>query len=377
MESGEWRESSNTLPSQLSPLNSQLFSMKVSTFILFFSLMKLTGLIAQEDTVKQIERACPSVFNIVLNEKTYSLRYASNHALTEKNKNIKQLVIYIHGARRNGLDYYDWGEQAVKTANKDAETLFISPQFASEKDLQDHKQDATHLFWSNNNWRSGDESVTGKKRTMTDFISSFSVIDSIIARVCNSKLFPKLKKVTVIGHSAGGQFVERYACMTPMPNVLAKFKFRFIVMNPSTYLYFDDRRPIKTATGLTFSKPDTLGCISFNEYPRGAEKLNPYAAKIGMSVISQQFFKRDIVFILGGSDNDMNDSSMDKSCGGNLQGRFRLERGKFFYEYIQLVAKEMSSTKTGKVHRLEVVPNVAHSGEKMINNDIAKKYLFE
>ncbi len=326
---------------------------------------------AQEDTVKKIERPCPSTFEIKKGGGTYTLRYASNHLITKPNKKIKQLIIYIHGARRNGLDYYDWGEAAVKTAKKEDETLFISPQFTSLKDLEDHNHDNTHLFWANNNWRSGDESVSSKKRKMGETFSSFSLVDSMISRVCDPKLFPKLKKVIVIGHSAGGQFVQRYAGMTPMPNILRGYTFRFIVMNSSSYLYFDDRRPVKKGDVLTFAKPDSTGCGDYNQYPKGFEKLNPYAAKIGEAGIVQQFLSRDIVFIFGGSDVDMNDPSMDKSCSGNLQGRFRLERGQFFYEYVQLFSKNK------KIHHVEVVPNVAHSGELMVNSAAARKYLFD
>ena len=345
--------------------------MKYLILILFFTITIAHKGTAQEDTVKKIERPCPSVFGIKKGEKTYSLRYASNHALAISNKKIKQLIIYIHGARRNGLDYYEWGEAAVKTANKDNETLLISPQFTSLKDLEDHNHDDTHLFWTNNNWRIGDESVSSKKRKMADAFSSFSLVDSMIARACDPKLFPKLEKITVIGHSAGGQFVSRYAGMTPMPNILRGYKFRFIIMNPSTYLYLDDRRPIKTATDLTFTRPDTTGCGDYNQYPKGFEKLNTYASKIGEATIKQQFLTRDIAFILGGSDVDMMDPSMDKTCSGNLQGRFRLERGQFYYAYLQLFSKK------GTVHTVDVVPNVAHSGEKMIDNAITRKYLFD
>jgi hypothetical protein len=338
--------------------------------LLFLFTMPLIGK-AQEDTVKKIERPCVSTFEIQKGDKTFALRYQSNHAIAKRNKKIKQLIVYIHGARRNGLDYYEWGEAAVQTAHKDNQTLFISPQFTSLKDLEDHKHDENHLFWANNNWRIGDESVSSKKRKMDESFSSFSLIDSMIARACNRKLFPKLKKITVIGHSAGGQFVSRYAGMTPMPNILRGYHFRFIIMNPSTYMYLDDRRPVKTATDLTFARPDTTGCGDYNQYPKGFEKPNPYAAKIGVETIKQQFLTRHITFILGGSDVDMADPSMDKTCSGNLQGRFRLERGQFYYEYLQLFSKK------GKIHRVEVVPNVAHSGEKMINNVITRTYLFD
>ena len=345
--------------------------MKYLILILFFTLTIANKGTAQEDTVKKTERPCPSVFAVKKGDKIYSLRYASNHNFAESNKKIKQLIIYIHGARRNGLDYYDWGHAAVKTANKDDETLFISPQFTSLKDLDEHNHDSTHLFWTNNNWRIGDESVSSKKRKMDETFSSFSLVDSMIVRACNPQLFPNLEKITVIGHSAGGQFVSRYAGMTPMPNILRGYKFRFIIMNPSTYLYLDDRRPVKKGDNLTFSRPDTTGCGDFNQYPKGFEKLNPYAVKIGEVTTKQQFLTRDVAIILGGSDVDRDDPSLDKTCSGNLQGRFRLERGQFYYAYLQLFSKK------GTIHTVDVVPNVAHSGEKMINNEITRKYLFE
>jgi len=327
--------------------------------------------IAQDEKPQAVERACPSIFKVNKAGKLYSLRYASNHAMGEKNSEIKQLVIYIHGARRNGLDYYEWGEKAVKAANNNPETLFIAPQFTSEKDLQDHNHDASHVFWTNNNWRIGDESVSSKKRMMEDSFSSFALVDSMIARVCNKKLFPKLKKIIIIGHSAGGQFVSRYVGITPMPNVLKKYNFSFIVMNPSSYLYLDDRRPFTVNSALSFARPDSTGCPSFNVYPRGMENLNPYASQINTETIKSQFLTREVVFLLGEKDINMNDSSLDKSCEGNLQGRFRLERGQFFYQYLQLFADKK------KIHKLEVVPNVAHDGDKMVNSKAARWHLFE
>lgn len=347
----------------LKPMKSLLLLLALSLFIPIFGN-------AQDEKPAAIERACPDVFSFKKNDQTYSFRYASNHPIAQENKKIKQLVIYIHGARRNGLDYYEWGEKAVNAANKQEETLFFSPQFNSEKDLEDHKHDATHLFWVKNNWRIGDESVSSEKRAMASSFSSFSLIDSVIARVCNKKLFPNLKRITVIGHSAGGQFVSRYVGMTPLPNTLTAYKFNFIVMNPSTYLYLDDRRPVQTDKGLAFVKPDATGCSSYNDYPRGMANLNPYASLVGVETITQQFLKRDISYILGEKDVNMNDSSLDKSCEGNMQGRFRLERGQFFYEYVQLFAKKK------KIHQIDVVPDVAHDGDKMVNSAAARRFMF-
>jgi hypothetical protein len=344
--------------------------MKIYLRILLLLFLIPNSVKSQDEKPQAIERSCPSIFKVNKSGRLYSLRYASNHPIDKKNNNIKQLIIYIHGARRNGLDYYEWAEKAVKVADNANETLLIAPQFTSEKDLQNNNHDASHLFWTNNNWRIGDESVSSKKRMMEDSFSSFTLVDSIIAKVCNKDLFPKLKKVIIIGHSAGGQFVSRYAGMTPVPNVFNNYNFSFIVMNPSSYLYLDDRRPFTVDSVLSFKRPDTTGCPNFNIYPRGMESLNPYASKINKETIKNQFLTREILFLLGGKDVNMNDSSLDKSCEGNLQGRFRLERGQFFYEYLQLFADKK------KIHKMEVVPNVAHDGDKMINSKAALWYLF-
>ena len=77
---------------------------------------------AQDEKPQAIEIACPSIFSFNKNNKTYSFRYASNHPIALQNNKIKQMVIYIHGARNNGLDYYEWGEKAVIAANKNDET---------------------------------------------------------------------------------------------------------------------------------------------------------------------------------------------------------------------------------------------------------------
>ena len=90
----------------------------------------------------------------------------------------------------------------------------------------------------------------------------------------------------------------------------------------------------------------------------------------GVKTIQQLFLKRDIRYILGEKDVNMNDSSLDKSCEGNMQGRFRLERGQFFYEYLQLYSNKK------KIHQIEVVPDVAHDGDKMVNSKAARWHLF-
>jgi hypothetical protein len=337
-----------------------LFHMKKGLLLILF--LSIFGLKAQ------VQPSSPKVFSVHQNRQILKLRFNSNHEITEKNKNIKNLVVYIHGATRNAMEYYQWAENAVNASKKSSETLLIVPQFTAESDLDSNGQDLSHVFWASNGWRIGDETASSEARPFEGSISSFTLLDSMVYRVCNKTLFPKLKNIIIVGHSAGGQFVQRYAAMAPQN---AGYTYKYIVMNPSSYLYFDERRPINDGSTLSFEIPSNTDCEDYNKYPKGFEELNPYAQMVGMEKMLEQFLERDIVFVMGGDDVDMEANSLDKTCSGKLQGRYRLERGQFFYEYLKLYGK------SAKINRFDIVPEVGHSGDRMINSEITRKYIFE
>src|SRR5262249_51528255 len=59
--------------------------------------------------------------------------------------------------------------------------------------------------------------------------------------------FPNLKLIVVTGHSAGGQFTHRYAAATHVEKQI-RIPMRYVVANPSTYLYLDETRLRASAT---------------------------------------------------------------------------------------------------------------------------------
>ena len=59
------------------------------------------------------------------------------------------------------------------------------------------------MYWSESCRKTGDASLdTGR-------LSSFAVVDRLLAGVTTAG-YPSLKRIVVAGHSAGGQFVNRY-----------------------------------------------------------------------------------------------------------------------------------------------------------------------
>lgn len=71
---------------------------------------------------------------------------------------------------------------------------------------------------------------------------------------------------------------------------------------------------------------------------------------------------RDIVILLGENDTRTDDPNLDITCAGQMEGGFRLERGRLFAAY------------TGQ--RFEIVPNSGHNSDDMLNSSQARQWIF-
>lgn len=66
-------------------------------------------------------------------------------------------------------------------------------------------------------------------------LSSYDVVDEILARLSDRALYPNLKKIALVGFSAGGQFVGRYVAVGK-GQVRDGITLEFAAMAPSTFL---------------------------------------------------------------------------------------------------------------------------------------------
>ncbi len=80
-------------------------------------------------------------------------------------------------------------------------------------------------------WRGGGDAYG------TEF-SSFDVIDILFERLSNKTLYPNLKRIALVGFSAGGQFVGRYLAVGK-GEVRPDIELIYAAMAPSTYLMLD------------------------------------------------------------------------------------------------------------------------------------------
>jgi pimeloyl-ACP methyl ester carboxylesterase len=260
-------------------------------------------------------------------------------------------VIIIHGDQRNAAEYFAFARSAARIAGSDA--ILIAPRFVT---TNDRGREATDVTWSDDDWKSGDTS--GRHA-----VSSFAVVDRLIADLAARD--PALTEVVVAGHSAGGQFVQRYAAAARIPAGLAA---RFVVANPSSYLYLDDRRP----EGGAFDEPSSRAvrsCARYDRYKYGLEDLPPHLDEIGADTLREQYRARDVTILLGALDQG-DDTNLDRGCEARLQGAQRYERGAQFYQYVQTLFPPAGR------HVLEVVAAVGHDGEGMLTSDEGRRALF-
>lgn len=279
----------------------------------------------------------------------WKVEYWRNHPTGTPSTVFDRAVIVIHGTNRNADDYYNRIFNAATTENLTSKTLIVAPKFKILED--DPNQD--ELYWTNAGWKQGFNANNGSK------ISSFQVIDHILSKINDN--FPNIKFVSIVGHSAGGQFVQRYSAINEKEQRLrADLKVKYIVANPSSYMYLTGERP-----------RSTVDCPQYNFYKYGIANLPsalPYT-NLSQSSIQNQLISRLIYVILGTDDNDPNSSYLDKTCPANTQGLHRYERGHYYYDHI----KDFNSNSN---HKIFDIVDVGHSSTGMFNSDLGREIIF-
>ena len=330
----------------------------------FAVLLTLAGLPAAEPCL-QPDSTCSE--HVIMGNK-YVIVYR-NLALETPNATIDRALIMVHGAQRNGDGYFATAMAAAAATGNLLNTLVVAPAFRGRegRGCNDAVQPG-ELYWSCQGWNAGFPAVDEKT------VDSFAVMDRILILLSNKAKFPKLKIIVIAGHSGGGQFMQRYSAMNRIEETLG-VPVRYVVANPSSYVYLDSKRPASgancTADGKcqgTFGPySDRANCTTYNNYRYGLESLSGYAEQVGAETIRKQFPLRNVTYLIGDLDV-LPDTDLDKSCPANAQGLNRRERGLNFWNYIQ--------TEYHATHKLVVVPRCGHNAACMFTASAGAKVLF-
>lgn len=278
------------------------------------------------------------------------------HLLSEGHAGVTRGLIVIHGNNRNADTYFETGILAAAEAGVAAATAIVAPHFQTDED----GPEADEPFWSSAGWKRGNLS---RPEGPSPRVSSYTGLDRIVDAFLNPTRFPAMREIVVAGHSAGGQVVHRYAATTEHKAAGSGIPIRYVVTNPSTYLYLGPER--EDAEG-AFTVPGTE-CADYDEWHYGLQDRNSYAERLDADSIRAQLVRHDVRILLG--DADTATASLDVSCGANLQGPRRYHRGRTLVRF-------MDEMFAGHAHREMIVPGVGHSSRSMWLSGVGAGALF-
>jgi len=284
---------------------------------------------------------------------------------------VTRVLIIFHGKLRNADTYNASGLAAIKAAGAAGKgTMLITPQFLAQVDIDQYKLQPGILRWAPEGWMGGDDAI-GQP------ISSFDAIDAILVQLSDRKMFPNLKNVVLAGHSGGGQVMQRYAVVGRGGEKLmsAGVHVRYIVANPSSYVYFSPERPVLNAKGsFTFDLPQKSCYGKYDKWKFGINDPVPYIAGGDFKELEQRFVRRDVIYLLGTNDTDPNHPALDKSCAAEDEGPYRFFRGKAYFAY--MLGRHPELANAGATQQLWFVPGVEHDGDKMFNSPCGLAAIF-
>ncbi|MFT3876681.1 MAG: alpha/beta hydrolase [Propioniciclava sp.] len=264
-----------------------------------------------------------------------AIGYCAHRPLEEWPASVTRVVVAVHGMDRNACGMLASVTEALGgEASGEAPTVaVIAPVFSTWLDAAP----GGHV-WDARGWPAGDASSTGA--------SSYQVMDDLIEAVGD-------RKVTLVGFSGGGQFVNRYASVSP------RAAHRYVVVNPSSYLWFTPDRPT--------SDP----CREANRWRYGLDERYGYAAESDADTIRARYATRDVRYFIGTNDNDPRSLSMDRSCGAMAQGSNRGDRAVNYHRHLIEAFGEAIDAR----QPLTVVPGVGHDARAMLVSPEARAAL--
>ena len=301
-----------------------------------------------------------------------------NYSLDTRNDAITRVLVSIHGAGRDADGYFKSTLAAAFLAGALENTLIVSPRMASNEGGGCRDSLATNeISWHCNAWRSGGPSPKNPN------VTSFDFLDEILRKATRKENFPNVRAVVVVGHSAGGQVVNRYSMSNQVHDKLG-VPIRYIVSNPSSYAYPDSVRPSSAAYGVTARAPgyvleagtntpafgafdDARACTTYNLWPYGFRNRSGYSANQSDDQLKRQLAARPVTYLLGGLDI-LPLAGFDDSCAAMAQGPTRLARGQAF-------AKLVNET-LGAKHTVTVIGLCGHNARCMYTSEAALPLLF-
>ena len=266
--------------------------------------------------------------------------------LGSRGRGDRPLVVVVHGALRDSDRYLAHARRAARRAGCDP--LIVAPQFLADVDAgAPAGLPAGALYWGVEGWKGGYPALGPVA------VSSFAAMDSLLGQLAPLVSAGRDTDVVVFGNSAGGQFVNRYAAVGRGPDVLAGrgLRVRFVISNPSTYLYFDRERPVAVPAG-----------ARVNDWRYGFDGAPGYVDADPRESL-ERYLSRDVTIVLGALDIDPASRLLEVSPAAMAQGANRFDRGVFYDQHVRRLAHAAGRRAR---HRLIQLPGVGHAADDVL-----------
>jgi len=301
-----------------------------------------------------------------------------NYALDAANPRITRALVMVHGTGRNADHYFLTALSAAFLAGALSDTVVIAPHMIDATD----RAEPDEVVWQTS-WRTG-----GPARDHAA-LSSFDFADEILRKLAKKAVFPNLQHIVVTGHSAGGQFANRYAMSNKVHGALG-VPVSYVVANPSSYAwpspirplaqddadpatakdgwsYQSNANPLPPHTKFTYGPFDAAKAPNYNRWPAGLENRTGYTAQLTDDQIRKQMVERPTTFLLGQVDT-LPLGGFDSSPNAMAQGPTRRARGEAYVKYLD--------EELGAKHKIVIVSECGHNDRCVFTTGAVLPYIF-
>ncbi|KAM4063913.1 putative transmembrane protein [Hirsutella rhossiliensis] len=308
----------------------------------------------------------------------------------------RHAYIIVHGKDRDAARYWERMRRGIERARQrgfpgagaeaGAASLVLAPLFFSAVQTPGQYR-RRELAWCGKElegWQGGAQAAHPPGTRLT----AFDALDGLLAHLADRRIYPHLTNVTLTGHSAGAQLVQRYAAVgrDPPPHLYV----RYIHASESKYAYFTADRPRLAGHAL----PSKAACQRYDAWPYGFERLPHTRGGIDKQSAQhyfRQYATRDVVSIVGYRDVK---NHGDQTCMARIQGgHARRSRSLVWYRYVNSLARtgedltgfpgrfvdlpDWSYLTNGTVSlRIVVIKSIGHSSRFLLRSKAARPALF-
>ncbi|KAM0723006.1 hypothetical protein Q7P37_001204 [Cladosporium fusiforme] len=293
------------------------------------------------------------------------------------NANIQRAVFSIHGLLRDPWNYENDMLNALNQAtsynenvNRDTVAV-VAPYFASGSDKDfaypwddtakaGRGSNTSALVWRGSQWSAGGDAQYPRESRRS--VSAFYVLDEMIKYFDDKERFPKMQSIVLVGHSMGGQMLNRYAAVGKDLKLNAKLVHW--IGNPSGYTWLNSYRPMYV--------PD---CPDYDDYREGYSNYEDYPMTYntelvaeGSEAILKNFQSKQIAWAR--ALQDMGDHS--SACGANTTGANRNER---FFNFVDWFRPSCEDPEGRNCDTVDLI-DTSHNNGFMFNSPAGQSRIF-